>query len=68
MLQSGCLIYLNTLDISMEEVFHAEDKERLRAKGGRVPAFVAELLDFFGGTYEDTVRFAGCPVRGHADR
>lgn len=61
-LQSGCLIYLNTLDISMKAVFHREDKERLRAKGGKIPTFVAELLDFFGGTYEDTFQFADCPV------
>ena len=33
-LQSGCTIYLNTLDISMKALFHQQDKERLRALGG----------------------------------
>lgn len=60
--RSGCNICLNTLDISMKAVFKAEDKERLRARGGRVPAFVAELLDFFGRTYADTFDFGDCPV------
>lgn len=61
-MQSGCQIYLNTLDISMKAVFHTEDKERLRAQGGKIPTFVAELLDFFGQTHIDTFGFADCPI------
>lgn len=61
-MQSGCNIYLNTLDISMKAVFRHEDKERLRAKGGRIPTFVAELLDFFGKTYEGHFGVPDCPV------
>ena len=60
--QSGCTIDLNTLDISMKAVFTAEDKERLRARGGKIPTFVAELLDFFGKTYAETFNFGDCPV------
>ena len=61
-MQSGCNLYLNTLDISMKALFRAEDKERLRSLGGKVPVFVAELLDFFGQTYVDTFGVADCPV------
>jgi inosine-uridine nucleoside N-ribohydrolase len=49
-MQSGCEIYLNTLDISMKALFTPEDRERIRALGGKVPTLVAELLDFFSAT------------------
>ena len=61
-LQSGCRIYLNTLDISMKAVFYEEDKERIRAQGGKIPNFVAELLDFFGGTHVEHFGFFACPI------
>lgn len=61
-LQSGCDIYLNTLDISMKAVFYEADKERIRAEGGRIPTFVAELLDFFGATHVEHFGFFACPI------
>lgn len=61
-MQSGCTIYLNTLDISMKAVFYEEDKERIRAKGGKIPTFVAELLDFFGATHVEHFGFFACPI------
>ena len=61
-MQSGCTIYLNTLDISMKAVFYEEDKERIRAQGGKIPNFVAELLDFFGGTHVEHFGFFACPI------
>lgn len=60
--QSGCDIWLNTLDISMKAVFYQEDKERIREKGGRIPTFVAELLDFFGATHVKHFGFFQCPI------
>ena len=60
--QSGCNIYLNTLDISMKAVFYEEDKESIRAQGGKIPTFVAELLDFFGATHVEHFGFFACPI------
>ncbi len=60
--QSGADIYLNTLDISMKAVFYEEDKERIRAQGGRIPTLVAELLDFFGATHVEHFGFFACPI------
>lgn len=60
--QSGLDIYLNTLDISMKAVFYQEDKERIRKQGGKVPVFVAELLDFFGATHVEHFGFFACPI------
>ena len=61
-MQSGCEIYLNTLDISMKALFMPEDKERLRAIGGKVPTLVAELLDFFGKTHVETFGLEVTPI------
>ena len=60
--QSGCNIYLNTLDISMKAVFNEEDKERIRAMGGKIPTLVADFLDFFGGTHVKHFGFFQCPI------
>ena len=61
-LNSGCTIYLNTLDISMKAVFYEADKERIRAQGGKIPTLVAELLDFFGATHVEHFGFFACPI------
>ena len=60
--KSGADIYLNTLDVSMKAVFYEEDKERIRAQGGRIPTVVAELLDFFGATHVGHFGFFACPI------
>lgn len=61
-IQSGCNIYLNALDVSMKAVFYKEDKERIRALGGKIPTLVAELLDFFGATHVEHFGFFACPI------
>jgi inosine-uridine nucleoside N-ribohydrolase len=60
--QSGCNIYLNTLDISMKAVFHESDIEELRAQGDKVSVIVAQLLDFFSATHISHFGFKACPV------
>ena len=59
---SGCDIYLNTLDVSMKAVFMGEDIENLRAQGDKVSSIVAQLLDFFAATHVEHFGFKACPI------
>jgi len=59
---SGCNIYLNTLDVSMKAVFHEADIENLRAQGDKVSDIVAQLLDFFAATHVEHFGFKACPI------
>ncbi|MBN7773370.1 nucleoside hydrolase [Clostridium aminobutyricum] len=61
-LNSGCDVYLNTLDVSMKAVFMKEDVETLRAQGDKISVIVAELLDFFGITHERLFNFYSIPI------
>lgn len=60
--QSGCNIYLNTLDISMKAVFLESDIEELRAQGDKISDIVAQLLDFFASTHVEHFGFKACPI------
>lgn len=61
-IQSGCEIYLNTLDISMKAVFLEKDIEELREQGDKISVIVSELLDFFAETHIKHFGFKACPV------
>jgi len=59
---SGCEIYLNTLDISMKAVFQQEDIEALGKTGNKVSGIVCELLKFFANTHVEHFGFPACPI------
>lgn len=59
---SGCDIYVNTLDVTMKATFEKEDVERLRAQGDKVSVIVAELMDFFGNSHEELFNFFTIPL------
>lgn len=61
-LNSGCRIYINTLDVTMNAEFKREDVERLRAQGDKLSVITAELMDFFGKGHEDLFNFFTIPV------
>ncbi len=60
--QSGCDIYLNTLDISMKAVFTVADIQNLARKSDKISKFVAQLLDKYSYAHVDYFGFPACPV------
>ncbi len=61
-LNSGCELYLITLDVTMKAVFYEEDIETLRSQGDNISKLVASLLDFFADTHVKHFGFKACPI------
>lgn len=61
-INSGCELFLVSLDVSMKAVFLEEDIETLRAQGDKISEIVASLLDFFAETHVKHFGFKACPI------
>lgn len=61
-INSGCDLFLVTLDVSMKAVFTEEDIETLRGQGDKISTVVASLLDFFADTHVKHFGFKACPI------
>ncbi|TJY43326.1 nucleoside hydrolase [Cohnella pontilimi] len=61
-MESGVPITLMGLDLTHQAVATDEVKERIMAVGNRQARFIAELLDFFSGTYREVFGFEGAPI------
>ncbi|MBX5449314.1 nucleoside hydrolase [Thermogemmatispora sp.] len=59
---SGCPITMIPLEVTHQALATPAVMERLRSLGRPVPAFVCQLLDFFGTTYRRVFGFAAPPV------
>ncbi len=59
---SGCEIYLNTLDISMKAVFNEEQINAFGKTDNKVSNIVGELLKFFASTHVEHFGFFACPI------
>ena len=58
---SGLPIVMCGLDVTHKAMIMQEEVERLRSNGGKVPVFVAELVDFFFEFHREQ-GFAGAPL------
>ncbi|MDD3169237.1 MAG: nucleoside hydrolase [Eubacteriales bacterium] len=61
-INSGCELYLVSLDVSMKAVFKEDDIEKLRSQGDKISTTVASLLDFFAETHVKHFGFKACPI------
>jgi inosine-uridine nucleoside N-ribohydrolase len=61
-INSGCDLFLVSLDVSMKAVFTEEDIETLRGQGDKISTIVASLLDFFADTHVKHFGFKACPI------
>lgn len=62
-INSGCKIYLNALDVTMKALFYKADIERLEEhERGKLSRLVGGLLWLYAGTYEEEMGFFACPV------
>ncbi|MEL7654486.1 MAG: nucleoside hydrolase [Bacillota bacterium] len=61
-MNSGCELYLVSLDVTMKAVFHEEDIETLRNQEDKISKLVASLLDFFADTHVKHFGFKACPI------
>ncbi len=59
---SGCELYLVSLDVTMKSMFYEEDIETLRKQGDKISTIVASLLDFFAQTHLKHFGFRACPI------
>jgi inosine-uridine nucleoside N-ribohydrolase len=60
--RSGIPITMVGLDVTHQALFTEENARAVRALGSPVTAAVADLLDFFRGTYLAEFGFRGCPL------
>jgi inosine-uridine nucleoside N-ribohydrolase len=61
-INSGCELFLVSLDVSMKAVFKEDDIEKLRSQGDKISTVVASLLDFFAETHVKHFGFKACPI------
>ncbi|WP_066646699.1 nucleoside hydrolase [Christensenella timonensis] len=62
-INSGCRIYLNTLDITMKALFNKEEIERLEEHDrGKLSRLTGGLLWLYAGNYEEELGIFACPV------
>lgn len=61
-INSGCELYLVSLDVTMKAMFYEEDIEMLRSQGDKISVIVASLLDFFAETHVRHFGFKACPI------
>lgn len=59
---SGCELYLVSLDVTMKAMFYEADIETLRRQGDKISTIVASLLDFFAETHVKHFGFKACPI------
>lgn len=60
--KSGCIIYLNSLDITMKAFFLEDEIERMKMKDDKTSVLVGELLAYFGASHISTFGMVICPV------
>ncbi len=62
-INSGCEIYLHTLDVTMKALFNKEEIERLEEHDrGKLSRLVGGLLWLYAGNYEKELGIFACPV------
>jgi inosine-uridine nucleoside N-ribohydrolase len=61
-INSGCELFLVSLDVTMKALFYEEDIERLRRQEGEISSLVASLLDFFAETHIRHFGLKACPI------
>lgn len=61
-IESGCGIYLNPLDVTMKALFFREDINRLKEGVSKLSKLVGGLLELYAGNYQKGLGFYACPV------
>lgn len=61
-LESGIPVEIYGLDVTHKALIYREEFALFREREGMVFQFLADLLDFFGGTYLEVRKFPGAPM------
>lgn len=61
-LESGCGIYLNPLDVTMRALFYEKDIDELEGRDNRLSKLVGELLRLYAENYAKELGFYACPL------